>query len=79
MSLHAHAAPSSHQARISLAIHATAFVVINVMLAAVDMQSGGDSWFQWPLLGWGAGLVWHAWVVHARVGIFGTRASDRTG
>lgn len=74
MSHHPHAAPSPQQARIGLAIHAAAFVVVNAILVVVDLQSSGNMWFQWPLLGWGAGLACHAWVVHKRVGMFGSSA-----
>jgi hypothetical protein len=66
-----HHRPTPRQARISLAIHTAAFLAVNTALAAVNLSSGDRLWFQWPLLGWGAGLAWHAWVVAAHVGLRG--------
>jgi hypothetical protein len=61
--------PSPREARISLAVHAGAYVLVNAVLAAINLSSGGDLWFQWPLLGWGAGVAYHAWVVSRHVGL----------
>ena len=36
--------------------HAIVYVVVNVMLFAMDMATPGGPWFFWPLLGWGVGL-----------------------
>ena len=45
-------------------IHATVFVVVQIMIAAIwalQWQTGGTGypWFIYPLLGWGAGLAAH--------------------
>ena len=69
MTRHAAQHPSPKEARISLAIHAGAYVLVSAVLAAINLSSGGDLWFQWPLLGWGAGLAYHAWVVAQHVGL----------
>ncbi len=41
-------------------IHASAFVVVNIALFAINVLVGGVWWFYWPLLGWGIGLGAHA-------------------
>lgn len=46
-------------------VHATAFVVVNVALLALNALVGGVWWFYWPLIGWGLGLGVHAF------GVFG--------
>ena len=61
--------PSPREARISLAVHAGAYVLVIAVLAAINLSSGGDLWVQWPLLGWGAGVAYHAWVVSRHVGL----------
>jgi fatty acid desaturase len=53
------------QAIKGLYVHATAFVVINVALLALNVLVGGAWWFYWPLIGWGIGLGLHAF------GVFG--------
>jgi hypothetical protein len=61
-----HLTPS--QLRTGLLVHAVLYVIVNLLLLWLDLRSSGDLWFYWPLLGWGIGLAWHAWVVnrHAR-------------
>lgn len=41
--------------------HLVPFLAVNAFLIAIDLLSGGGLWFYWPLLGWGLGLVMHAW------------------
>ena len=48
-----------------LYLHATAFVMVNVALLALNALVGGVWWFYWPLIGWGIGLGVHAF------GVFG--------
>ncbi len=46
--------------RQELRTHATAFVLVNLILVAIWAASGaGYFWPVWPLLGWGIGLVKH--------------------
>jgi hypothetical protein len=52
-------------------IHATAFVVVNIALLAINVLVGGVWWFYWPLIGWGIGLGLHAF------GVFGQGVGDR--
>ena len=44
-----------------LYVHAAVFVAVNVLLIAINLITApGGLWFQWPLLGWGIGLLAHA-------------------
>jgi class 3 adenylate cyclase len=53
----------------SVRIHATVYVLVNVMLIAIWAASGGGYfWPIWPLLGWGIGLGCHAAPLLAGVG-----------
>lgn len=56
-------------AKMGLYIHATVFVLVNLMLAAIAAASG-KSWAVFPALGWGLGLAIHAAVVLMRTGSF---------
>ena len=43
-------------------IHLTVFVIVNIGLFAINALTRADAgtwWFQWPLLGWGIGIVVH--------------------
>ena len=44
-------------------IHLIVFVAVIVGLGAADYASGGSWWVQWPLIGWGIGLLGHAYLV----------------
>ena len=47
--------------KVGLYVHATVYVAVNVLLITINLSSGtGQLWFQWPLLGWGVGLLAHA-------------------
>jgi len=53
----------------SVRIHATIYVIVNVMLIAIWAASGGGYfWPIWPILGWGIGLGGHAAPLLAGVG-----------
>ena len=44
-----------------LYIHATVYAAVNVLLITINLSTAtGRLWFQWPLLGWGIGLLAHA-------------------
>lgn len=49
-------------------LHATAFVVVNIGLFAINVLAGGVWWFYWPLMGWGIGLGVHALAVFGFAG-----------
>jgi hypothetical protein len=47
-------------ARISFFIHLTVYVVVNLLLLAINLLSDrAHLWFYWPLFGWGIGLLFH--------------------
>ena len=44
-----------------LYIHAAVYAGVNALLITINLSSAtGRLWFQWPLLGWGVGLLAHA-------------------
>jgi len=54
--------------RQSFKIHVTFYLVVNVLLIGIWAASGGGYfWPVWPILGWGIGLVFHAWDVYGRL------------
>jgi hypothetical protein len=44
-------------------IHATVFAIVMSALVAVDAANGDSWWVQWPLIGWGLGVLGHAYLV----------------
>jgi hypothetical protein len=47
--------------KVGLYIHATVYAAVNVLLLTINLSAApGQLWFQWPLLGWGIGLLAHA-------------------
>ncbi|WP_417381169.1 2TM domain-containing protein [Gimesia sp.] len=45
-------------------IHCGIYVVVNAGLIALNLTRSPDKyWFIWPLLGWGIGVVFHAFKV----------------
>ena len=44
-------------------IHLAVFVLVMGLLLTIDATTGPSWWVQWPFLGWGAGLLAHAFVV----------------
>jgi 2TM domain len=40
-------------------VHLGVYVVVNAILIAINASSPGGWWAQWPLIGWGIGLVCH--------------------
>ncbi len=49
--------------KFSFYIHLTVFVLVNLLLAGINMAvSPGFFWFLFPLAGWGFGLLIHALV-----------------
>lgn len=46
--------------KMSFLIHLAIYVVVNVFLIYINLETSADYlWFKWPLLGWGAGLMFH--------------------
>src|SRR6516225_629243 len=47
--------------KVGLYIHTTVYVAVNVLLITINLSTAPRQlWFQWPLLGWGIGLLAHA-------------------
>lgn len=46
------------KAKLGFFFHASVYVVVNLGLIALSLQSG-RAWALFPLLGWGIGLVFH--------------------
>jgi hypothetical protein len=44
-------------------IHLAAFVAVNALLCVINILSGAPWWVQWPILGWGIGIIAHALAV----------------
>ncbi|ACG78125.1 conserved hypothetical protein [Phenylobacterium zucineum HLK1] len=45
--------------------HLMAYAIVNAGLALINiLTSPGDWWVQWPMFGWGLGLVAHGAVVY---------------
>ncbi len=42
-------------------IHALTFVVILLLLIAINLWTGSPYWVQWIVLSWGIGLASHWW------------------
>ena len=46
--------------KVGLFIHAVVYAAVSVLLIIINLSTTGPLWFQWPLLGWGVGLLAHA-------------------
>ena len=58
-------------------IHAAIFALVMAGLLIANLVAGGPWWVQWPLLGWGIGLLGHAIAVFAPVQVFGKEWEER--
>ncbi|MEZ4712958.1 MAG: 2TM domain-containing protein [Caldilineaceae bacterium] len=46
--------------KLGVYIHLAVYLVINLFLIALNLSLSPDAyWFQWPLIGWGIGLLFH--------------------
>ncbi len=46
-------------------IHLIVYASVNLLLFVIDVLTGPHvTWFQWPLLGWGLGLLAHGVLVY---------------
>ena len=44
--------------------HLAIFVLVNAGLTTLNLVRNPDKlWFYWPLVGWGLGILLHAWIV----------------
>ena len=54
-------------------IHLVTYVLINALLFLINIVTSPDIlWFYWPLLGWGIGIVMHAFYVYGFGGWLGS-------
>ncbi len=54
-------AKSAARAKMAFYVHLAVYLVVNALLIAINLlTSAGHVWFQWPLLGWGIGVLVHA-------------------
>jgi hypothetical protein len=52
------------EAKLGLYVHLVVYVLVNAALIGVNLATNPEHlWFQWPLIGWGAGLLFHAVLV----------------
>ncbi len=58
-------------------IHLIVFLCVSAGLIAVNMATKTDWWAQWPLLGWGVGVLGHAVGVFSPVSLFGKDWEER--
>jgi len=57
-------------ARIGFYIHLTVYLVVNALLIFINLATSSERlWFQWPLLGWGLGILAHAAVTFGLPGV----------
>jgi hypothetical protein len=42
-------------------IHIMVFVPVMLLLVLIDSVGGGDNWWHWVALGWGAGVLAHGY------------------
>ena len=48
--------------KMGFAIHATVYVLVNILLAFIDYRGGARGWHLWPMGWWGLGLAIHGLV-----------------
>ena len=53
------------KAKVEFRIHLFIFIAVMSLLALIDLfTSPGVTWFIWPLMGWGIGVLVHGLKVH---------------
>ena len=56
-------------ARRGFYIHLVAYMMVNALLVGINLATNPDRlWFQWPLMGWGIGVLAHGAAVFAFTG-----------
>ena len=58
-------------------IHLAIYIGVIALLFFVDFLTGGVWWFYWPLLGWGIGIVAHAFAVFGIAGFLGSAWEEK--
>ena len=48
------------EAKFGFYSHLAVYMAVNALLIVINVSTANDEyWFQWPLLGWGIGLLFH--------------------
>ena len=48
------------EAKVGFYIHLSVYIAVNILLIIINLSSSTkDLWFQWPLIGWGIGVLFH--------------------
>lgn len=64
-----HQAKQRVEAKLGFFVHLAVYAGVNLLLIIINLLTApGTLWFQWPLLGWGIGLFFHALNVFAFTG-----------
>ena len=67
-------------ARTGFYMHLTAYLVVNALLMFINLATSSERlWFQWPLLGWGIGIMAHAVAVFWLPGVRGRMPDKEDG
>lgn len=54
------------RARRGFYIHLFVYLAVITGLVVINYLTGGPWWVQWPLIGWGIGILFHGYTVLAR-------------
>ncbi len=58
-------AKKSVEEKIGFYIHLTIYILISIFLVVVNKSTSPEySWFKWPILGWGVGVLGHWFSVY---------------
>ena len=58
-------------------IHLATYIGVIGLLLLIDFLTGGGWWFYWPLLGWGIGIIAHAFTVFGIKGFLGSEWEEK--
>jgi two-component system, LytTR family, sensor kinase len=62
-------ARKASRVRTGFFIHLAAYALVNALLVCINVATTPDRlWFQWPLLGWGVGILAHGIAAFAFAG-----------
>ncbi len=58
-------------------IHLATYIGVMALLFFIDFLTGRGWWFYWPLLGWGIGIIAHAFTVFGIMGFLGSEWEEK--
>lgn len=58
-------------------IHLATYIGVIALLFFIDFLTGGGWWFYWSLLGWGIGIIAHAFTVFGIKGFLGSEWEEK--